>query len=203
MSIQYPEIALQIIALQTADLNLRDQLIREKVLGEGYHPLMEQLHKDNAAKLDAIITKIGYPTISKVGKAGSEAAWLVIQHSIGQPAFMKKCLQLLQIAVEQQQAAPINLAYLSDRVATFEERPQLYGTQFDWNERGNMSPKKYDDLEKVNARRSALGLNTLDAQTAIMQARVQEEGQIPPPDFEARKTAMRAWKIKVGWILPS
>lgn len=47
---------------------------------------MEQLHNRNAKILNDIIEAIGYPTIDKVGKEASEAAWLVIQHSIGQSA---------------------------------------------------------------------------------------------------------------------
>jgi hypothetical protein len=51
--------------------------------------------------LNKIIDEIGYPTIEKVGKEASEAAWLVIQHAIGQPHFMKKCVKLLKNAANQ------------------------------------------------------------------------------------------------------
>ena len=51
---------------------------------------MKELHNKNAKILNEIIA-IDYPTIDKVGKEANEATWLVIQHSIEQPDFMKKC----------------------------------------------------------------------------------------------------------------
>ena len=100
----YKKIAKKLINLKNADLKLRDKLIQNGQLFEGYNKEMEALHNRNAEILNDIIETIGYPTIDKVGKEASEAAWLVIQHSIGQPDFMKKCAQLLEIAVSQNNA---------------------------------------------------------------------------------------------------
>ena len=193
-------IAKKIIALKDADLKLRDQLIQKGELGEGYHAAMETLHTQNAKTLAKIIDHIGYPTIDKVGQAASEAAWLLIQHSIGHPHFMKRCVQLLETAVQEQKAAPRNLAYLIDRIAFYEGKPQLYGTQFDWDKNGKMSPQAFDDLTKVNQRRKAIGLNTLEEQTQVIRARVARERQKPPEDSEKRKRDFEEWRKKVGWI---
>ena len=92
----YKSIAEKIIELKNADLELRDRLIHKGQLGEGYNPEVENLHKINAEILNERIDAIGYPTIDKVGNEACEAAWLVIQHSIGKPFFMKKCVKLLQ-----------------------------------------------------------------------------------------------------------
>ncbi|MGA1772399.1 MAG: DUF6624 domain-containing protein [Flavobacteriaceae bacterium] len=192
--------ATKIIELKTADLCLRDQLLKAGLLQDGYHPKMEKLHLKNARALDAIIQKMGYPTIDKVGKAASEAAWLVIQHVISNPSFMKKFQQLLQKAVEQGKANPRDLAYLSDRIATFENRPQLHDTAFDWDQKGQLSPKRYDNLQKVNQRRKALGLIPLEDQVKKMQKQAKKEGLQPPKDFKNREKALRIWQKKVGWI---
>ncbi|MCB0643582.1 MAG: hypothetical protein KDC44_18170, partial [Phaeodactylibacter sp.] len=144
--------------MKNADLALRHQLIQAGELAKGYNEQMEKLHNENAASLDEIIDAIGYPTIGKVGKEAYEAAWLIIQHSIGQPAFMKKCRRLLEKAVQAEQASPIHLAYLADRIAVFEGKPQYYGTQFDWDETGQLSPNLLDDPAKVNQRRKSIGL---------------------------------------------
>lgn len=107
----------QIIALKKADLALRDQLIENKQLGKGYHPAMEELHIRNAETLNQIIDTIGYPTPQKVGKEASQAAWLVVQHAISKPAFMKKCATLLAQQKDLSLEEQINLAYLTDRIA--------------------------------------------------------------------------------------
>lgn len=194
---KFRDIAKQIIELKNKDVALRSQLIQTGQLGNGYHEEMAKLHNKNAAVLNEIMDSIGYPTIEKVGKEGSEAAWLVIQHSIGQPEFMKKGVKLLENAVIENKANPINLAYLTDRIAVFEGKPQIYGTQFDWDENGVMSPQDFDDLEKVNQRRKSIGLNKLEEQTKIMRERVKKE--IPPTDFVQRKYEIDKWKKSVGW----
>ena len=192
-------IAGKIIELKNADLALRDKLLKSGQLSDSYNEEMQKLHNSNAKTLSELIETIGYPTIGKVGKEASEAAWLIIQHSIGDPIFMRRSAELLRIAVDANEADPINLAYLTDRIAAFENRPQLYGTQFDWDEKGNLTPNLFDDLRRVNDRRKSIGLNSLEEQTQLMQKRVVEEKQMPHVDFEKRKIALEEWKKSVGW----
>lgn len=199
LKMDYKRITEKIINLKNADLALRDKLGQNGQLSEGYNEEMKELHDRNAKTLNKIIDAAGYPTIEKVGKEANEAAWLIIQHSIGQPEFMKKCAKQLEIAVNQNKADPKNLAYLIDRIAVFEDKPQLYGTQFDWNENGILNSNKFDSIIKVNERRKSIGLNTLEEQTEIIRKRVQEEKQKPPADFERRKQEIEEWKKSVGW----
>lgn len=195
----YRVIAESIIGLKDADSKLRNKLIQNGQLGNGYNREMEKLHNKHAKILDKIIDEIGYPTINKVGQQANDATWLIIQHSIGKPAFMKKCLKLLENAVNEGNGNPVNLAYLTDRIAMFENKKQLYGTQFDWDENGELSPKSYDNLTKVNERRKSMGLNTLEEQTAIMRKRAEEEKQTSPKDLKKRNKEFEKWKINVGW----
>ena len=197
---QEKSIAKKITNLKNADLAFRDKLIQNGELEKGYNEGMERLHNQNAQALDEIINQIGYPTIEKVGKEACEAAWLVIQHSIGQPDFMRKCRELLENGDFKNQVNPTNLAYLTDRIASFEGKPQRYGTQFDWDENGELSPNPFDDLIQVNQRRKSVGLNTLEEQIAIMRRRAKNENQSPPTNFEERKQDFEKWKRKVGWI---
>lgn len=195
----YKSIAEKIIELRNADLALRDKLMQSGKLSEGYNEEIKDLHNINAKTLNEIIDTIGYPTTDKVGKEASEAAWLIIQHSIGHPDFMRKCVKLLEDAVSENKANSKNLAYLTDRVEVFEGKPQLYGTQFDWDENGELSPNAFDELNKVNERRKSIGLNTLEEQTEIIRIQAKRENQSPPTDFENRKQEVEEWKRNVGW----
>ena len=192
-------IAEKIIELKNADLTLRDKLVQSGQLSEGYNEQMKELHNENAKILNDIIEAFGYPTIDKVGKEANEAAWLVIQHSIGQPQFMKKCAKLLEIAVNESKADSKSLAYLTDRIAVFEGKPQLNGTQFDWDENGVLSPNNFDDLQKVNQRRKSAGLNSLEEQIDFIRIQAKNENQSPPKDFDKRKQEIEKWKLSVGW----
>ena len=195
----YKSIAEKIIDIKNADLALRNKLVQSGQLSDGYNEEMKELHNRNAKILSDIIVTIGYPTIDKVGKDANEAAWLVIQHSIGKPKFMKKSAELLKSAVNENKADPKSLAYLTDRIAVLEGKPQLYGTQFDWDEHGNLSPNPFDDLTNVNERRKSIGLITLEEQTEIIRRQAENENQSPPTDYETRKQEIEEWKRSVGW----
>ncbi len=197
---EYPHITRSLITLKEKDLALRDQLIERGELEGGYHPEMAALHRENAEALEHIMASIGYPTEDKVGKAGSAAAWLIIQHAIGCPDFMKNAARQLSLAVDQRQANPIHLAYLTDRIAVFQDQPQRYGTQFDWDDKGEMQPQPFDDLQLVNERRAALGLNSLEEQIKVMQENAAAEGATPPADLAQRKKLYQAWRRSVGWL---
>jgi hypothetical protein len=196
----YQEIAKILIGLKDADLALRDILVQSGQLFDGYHPEMEQKHLQNADILNQIIDRIGYPTKDKVGEEACEAAWLVIQHAISRPAFMITCKDLLEEAVAEKKAEPKYLAYLTDRIAILSDKPQLYGTQFDWDDNGVLSPNRHDDLDKVNNRRKTIGLNSLEEQTILIRNRAKVENQSYPVDFEKRKLEYEAWRKRVGWV---
>jgi len=192
--------AATLIAMQEADLAYREKLIQQGLLGKGYNAGMEKLHLEHATQLEKIIAEIGYPTSKKVGQQASEAAWLIVQHAISWPDFMKKCSRLLEQEVAQGNGNQKNLAYLIDRIATLEEKLQSYGTQFDWNEKGVLDPLPMEDISLVNARRKNLGLPTVEEQTKLLRQRAKQEGQQPPPDIKKHLAELRAWKLKVGWI---
>lgn len=196
----FQKIAKLIIELKDADLKFREKLIKEKKLSEGYNNEMETLHIKNAEKLNEIIDEIGFPTIEKVGIEASESAWLIIQHSISNPEFMKKCHKLLENVAIENKVYEKNLASLTDRISVLEGKPQLYGTQFDWDKNGELSPNKYDDLLKVNLRRLKIGLNTLEEQTQIIRLQAESENQRVPKNLHEREKEFNLWKRKVGWI---
>ena len=77
------------------DLKVRERLMRNDQLIGGYHPEMEKVHRENATALRQIIKEIGFPGISKVGTEASEAACLIAQHAIAEPAFMKLFFELV------------------------------------------------------------------------------------------------------------
>ena len=189
-----------IFDLQQKDFELRNHLISTGKLGEGYNAEMAELHDSNASILEKIIDKIGFPIVEKLGPESAYSAWIIIQHSIGKPHFMKKCAELLAIEVQRKKADPRNLAYLTDRIAVFENKPQNYGTQFDWDEKGELTASPVDDIKKVNQRRKSLGLNTLQEQTEIIRNQAKAENHLPTEDFEKRKAEMEKWKRNVGWI---
>jgi len=195
------------------DLTLREDLTRDGSLFQGYHPRMEALHQRNAARLAAVIDAHGWPGRSRVGRDGARAAWLILQHAIGNPPLMRRGLTLLQGGVREGEVSALEVAMLEDRIRTFEGRPQRYGTQFDWDEHGRLSPLPLEDPAGVDARRRAIGLGPLDqdirrrrAATARRRERGRGRGrgrgtraERPPANWAARQRDMETWLRQVGW----
>lgn len=194
------KISQTILRLKEKDDQFRAKLIENGTLSNGYDREMKAIHNSNAKELSRIMDAIGFPTADKIGEEASSAAWLIIQHSIEQPDFMRKCATRMEKEIESGQADQINFAYLTDRIAVFEGKSQFYGTQFDWDENGEMSPVHVDDHDTVNNRRKAIGLNTLDEQIKVMRERVEAENQRPPKNFGERQREYNAWRKSVGWI---
>ena len=185
-----------LLALIAEDERVRAELAADGSLFDGYHPRMEAVHVANATALEAMLVH-GWPGVEGVGEDGAEAAWRIVQHAIGLPAFQRRCLALIEAAIAAGDAPAWQAAYLSDRIRTFEGRPQLYGTQFDWDENGEMSPLPIEDEANVDARRLALGLPPLAEITARHRAKLGAERR--PAGHEERKRGFEAWLKKTGW----
>lgn len=187
----------ELVAMADEDFAVRDELVADGSLAiHGYHPRMEAVHKKNAARLAAIIEQDGWPIVSLVGEKGAWAAWLIAQHDIGEPAFMRQSLSLLKQAAANGETLLWQVAMLEDRIRMFEGKPQLYGTQFEPNAQGEFVPYLIEDSEGVNARRLAVGLNTLEERSAEMNAQRASENVPMPHDAEAQYLK---WLRAVGW----
>lgn len=188
-----------LIEMAVDDDRVRTALAKSGELFQGYHPVMQEVHERNAARLEKIIDVIGWPTEDRVGKEASDAAWLVLQHAISKPALQRSGLELLRPLARTRQVDPIRVAMLEDRIRFFEGRSQLYGTQFDWDEHGEMSPVMMDDVASVNERRIALGLPIMDEAIKAQRASVMNTAERPPEDMEVRKSRFLSWCKEVGW----
>jgi hypothetical protein len=198
--IDFISIAREIISLMQHDIDTREKLMKDGVLQETYNHSMRNVHHENATRLEEIFNTIGIPTVEKVGIEAYKACWIIVQHSIEHPKFMKRYQTSLNDIANQSKMYQLHLAYLSDRINFFEGRPQKYGTQFDWDDNYEMSPYDFDSLEKVNVRRKSLGLNTLEEQIIIMRKYILDTKQQPPKNLAQRIADFQRWKKEVGWI---
>lgn len=199
----YPALAQELIERSQHDRTVRQRLLTEGRLFRGYDPEMEAVHLANARRLQEIIAEIGWPDQEQVGEDASQAAWLIVQHAISCPVFMKSALALMMEQQETRTIDPVNLAFLSDRIAMYENRPQAYGTQFVGDERGQLIPYQLtDSVDLVNQRRRQIGLNTVEERLAELAAEWQGEPEKQPTTTERQQEqeAYDTWRRKVGWL---
>jgi len=164
-SIQYPKIAQEIDVMVKADQDMRKQAYESQKTADWDETIDER----NTKRLKEILQEIGWPTVSKVGFIASNNAWLLAQHADHDPEFQKECLVLMREASDKE-VIKKNLAYLEDRIAVNEGRPQRYGTQFHNNDKGELVPQPIDNPAVVDQLRQEIGMETFAEYTAIMQA---------------------------------
>jgi hypothetical protein len=185
----------QLLAMREEDSMTRERLAKTGELFDGYNAEMEAVHLKNAKRLEELIDEHGWLGISKVGEEGADAAWLIVQHAISLPEFCRKVLKMLLEAEKTGDVPPRYAAYLADRIAIFEDRPQRYGTQADWNEKGEMEIGVLENEEKVNEYRAEVGLKPLES--LILYSKEYEENA--PKDWHERRRGFEEWARKVGW----
>ncbi|MGC4045215.1 MAG: hypothetical protein QM758_15595 [Armatimonas sp.] len=189
----------ELLEMRDADLNLRQQLADQGALFGEYNEQMAALHRRNNERFAEILAEHGWPDRQLVGEEGSEAAWLVLQHAVLNPELMRRAISLLEESVNAGNTEPRYLALATDRVRTLEGRHQVYGTQHDWDESGQISPLPIEDPDNVDRRRAVVGLEPLIESTKRLRARAQEEGELPPADLDAHRRGAREWAQSVGW----
>ncbi len=192
------ELRRRLLKMVEVDGRVRAELIATGELFQAYAPRMAEVHSRNARELARMIDQHGWLGKSLVGEDGAEAAWLILQHAIGDPELQRKCLPLLKEAVARSDVPPAHAAYLEDRICFFERRPQRYGTHFDWDENGQMSPYSLEDPERVDEYRRVVGLPPLEER--IEEARKNTGEEPRPADLKKREDEMRAWAKSVGWL---
>ena len=190
----------ELLAMRDEDLRVREELAATGELFDGYNKTMEAVHLKNAARLEELIEKHGWTGNSLVGEDGAEAAWLVAQHAISLPAFSRRVLEILKEESKRGEVPAWQIAYLQDRILFFEGKPQIYGTQFDWNERNAVSPHEIFEPEKIDERRASVGLEVPYSEVIKQHNQaVKKSNETAPQDLAARQRNFLEWARRVGW----
>lgn len=142
-----------------------DQEIRFKIMNSSAFPNMdesaklelEKISKENIKYVKQILNKYDWVTISEFDKEADCNAWLLVQHADDDIEFQKSILAKLEKLYLLKETSSVNYAYLYDRVAINEGKPQRYGTQ------GNVINGTWvvyllEDQDNLDLRRKSVGL---------------------------------------------
>jgi len=173
VAVAQPALRDELLAMMDADQGARDKLIKSDFKDEEALAEMKALDGRHTARLKQIVDAWGWPTSSLVGEKAAHAAWLLVQHADADPAFQRRCLDLMA-KLPAAEVSGKDVAYLSDRVLLAEGKPQRFGTQFEKDAAGKWVPKKLEDPEHVDARRREVGLMPL-ADYARMMAETYDK----------------------------
>jgi hypothetical protein len=190
-------LALELEELRQRDLETRSRLLAEERLYGTYDEEMQNVHVENARALDRIVSQHGWPGVSLVGLDGCRAAWMIAQHSICTPDLQRRFLDLLEEAVAKAEAPAKQAAMLTDRIRFNEDRPQVYGTVLDWDEKGVLGCR-LEDIDRVDSLREEVGLPPLEKSIEENERAIAAEGGKPPEDFHAFRREFKKWARDVG-----
>lgn len=171
----------ELLAMEKADQDARNknlqlpQAERERVL----HTTIKELDLKHTKRLQQIIRQFGWPSAALVGTDGTAAAFLIVQHSPSH-AFQKRCLPLVRAAAKRGELRLQDVALLTDRVLTGEGQPQIYGTQFKF-ENGKLVPYPIIDASKVDARRAEMKLPPLAVYIKMLEEMYNSPAQDKAP----------------------
>jgi hypothetical protein len=176
----------QLLDMRAEDLRVRGELEAAGELGGPYVPRMEAVHVHNAARLRELIAEHGWPDQDIAGEDGAKAAWFIVQHAVGEPEFQHHALGLLQALAAEGRVPAWHAAYLEDRIALHESRPQRFGTQWiDDPYDGRGRPWRLADPEHVNELRASVGLGPMHP--------IPEPGPPLPEDQRRALQETMAW----------
>lgn len=187
----------ELVAMRAEDLRVREELLKTGELGQGYAPKMEAVHRNNAERLRQIIDEHGWPDSELAGGDGTLAAWFIAQHAIGEPDFQRRALELVREKVIQGKVPAAQEAFLADRIAMYEGRPQCYGTQSLPCADGQFRRWITEDPEHLNERRAAAGMPPAPDDPAESEPTAQALAE-----YQEWRQGYEQWLVKAGWRKP-
>jgi hypothetical protein len=126
--------------------------------------LREMLARDQAVRAnagtatDADRAAWGFPTEQTVGREGVNAAWVIVQHVVGDLEFQQQVLD--EIRARNLRWLDADVAMLTDKILVGKQAPQIYGSQYGW---------PIADPGHVDERRAQMGLMPLESYNCTMR----------------------------------
>lgn len=158
-----------------------DRLLREACTrGEVDWEEVAAVDAAHADVLDELVRELGWSPLFSDGEKTANSVWVVVQHANRRPKFQTRALtewKALRPLVPEWQ-----IAFLEDRIALLEGRPQLFGTQFQKRSDGSWAPWPIaaPTIRELDGRRLEVGLPPFsDHYKAITGSHWPEDGQLP------------------------
>jgi hypothetical protein len=119
-----------------------------------------------------IFNQQGFLGSTEIGSNGTHNYWLLVQHQDKHPDFQLRVLSQMKLHAEKGSMSYLDYAYLIDRVKINTNQLQVYGTQMSLNiDSSSYIPKPVIEPEKLNERRTSIGLPTIEDYIETMNKR--------------------------------
>lgn len=184
-SAQCDTVAQDLAVMVSADQALRSRWNFAEISAAKHPPKIVQqtaiVDRQNTAKLKRIMADCGWPKRSIHSDKAVHDAWLIAQHADHDRPFQRQVLVAMEAAFRDGEAPGDLLAYLADRVATADGKPQPYGTQLRLEGPCEFVFYPLDERDKVEVRRKDVGLPPLEEYRRAVQRQALPTSCASPP----------------------
>ncbi|MDB5963311.1 MAG: hypothetical protein JWP59_4605 [Massilia sp.] len=156
-----------VYAAEPTNPELRSELLRYKDIDQTSlkmglrEDMLRVVQREHSKRLRKIANKFGWPSITMVGKDGSQAAWLLVQHADADPVWQAEALKMMTGLVASDEVNRPDVAYLTDRLLSNAHKPQMYGTQGTCIGKEMWRPDDIAEPDNVERRREHMKMSTL------------------------------------------
>ncbi len=167
-SVTKPALRRELLRRIAQDQAIRDELVKKGMEkpDQGVLARMTSIDAANTKRMKAIIRRYGWPGPGLVGRDGTEAAFLLVQHA--DLALQKEALPLVEKAYRKGELSGQSYALLLDRVLVAEGKRQVYGTQAKLKGK-EFVPDPIEDEANVDKRRAEVGLPPLSEYLRVLK----------------------------------
>lgn len=100
---------------------------------QGWFKYRDSVSRQHKLKLENILNTYGFPGYDLVGEEASHHYWNMAQHCDFDVVFQQNVLTALKLEVKKNNAKASHMGFLTDRINVNLEKPQIYGTQLDYD----------------------------------------------------------------------
>lgn len=143
-----------------------------------YWKAVDKSDSINLLQVTQIIDRYGWLDMHKISSNAGGALFYVIQHA---PDVQERYLPILAKAAKSGKAKKTYYATMYDRVQMFNNKFQLYGTQYGGDRSGKTILWPVENILELNNRRKEMGLNSIENQMKDMDIKYQT------PKFDSLK----------------
>jgi len=168
--IKFGKIPRREITLKLIDINIKDQAYYELIYlfpdSSRLKELKYKMISEALEDVDLLVQKYGWPKQSDVGWEFAQTLFMPILHC-GNLKTMKKYWKIIRQSVKRKDCVAEQYAYLTDRIRLMEHKKQLYATQFNVDNQGNVSIAPLKCPHNLGKRREKIGLVPIDTNEYI------------------------------------
>jgi len=174
-----PALRDELLKMREVDQQAREECVKgnaeEQV--KCFVATLEKIDKPHTARLNEIFKQYGLPTEKLVGKDGFQAYLLLLQHASDE-TLRQKCRKPITKAFKRREISPMDYANFIDRLLVRQNRPQLYGSNFEIRD-NKLVMSTVKDRKNLAKRRKKIGLPTIEEYAAKLKEVYNLEVVIP------------------------